>query len=181
MTKVLVIDDEAPIRLLCRVNLEGAGLHVVEAADGVEGLEKVREQRPNVILLDVMMPRRDGLSVAQELRDDARTKEIPIVFLSARGEFCDCVNELDLSDVVCLAEPFNPLELASFVTDFLQAAKARDPSPVDDLQDLWSLRAIATTPNDRPVDADVARWRSRRTSAGDGRDRSNKAPPTGRL
>ena len=89
MTRVLVIDDEAPIRLLCRVNLEAEGMEVVEASDGPSGLEKAREERPDVVLLDVMMPGLDGWQVAEELLDDERTNGIPIIFLTARAEFRD--------------------------------------------------------------------------------------------
>jgi two-component system, OmpR family, alkaline phosphatase synthesis response regulator PhoP len=66
-TKALVIDDEAPIRLLCRVNLEAEGMDVVEAGDGEAGLELARSERPDVILLDVMMPVLDGWQVAERL------------------------------------------------------------------------------------------------------------------
>src|SRR6476620_6193637 len=83
-TRVLVIDDEAPIRLLCRVNLEAEGMDVLEAADGPSGLEKARAESPDVILLDVMMPGLDGWRVEEELLDDPRTAAIPIVFLTAR-------------------------------------------------------------------------------------------------
>ena len=89
MTRVLVIDDEAPIRLLCRVNLEAEGMEVLEAGDGPSGLELAREQQPDVVLLDVMMPRLDGWRVAEELLEDVRTNEIPIIFLTARAEFRD--------------------------------------------------------------------------------------------
>ena len=72
-TNVLVIDDEAPIRLLCRVNLEAEGMQVLEAADGPTGLDLARAERPDVVLLDVMMPGLDGWHVAQQLLDDDRT------------------------------------------------------------------------------------------------------------
>ena len=65
MTRVLVIDDEAPIRLLCRVNLEAEGMGVLEASDGPSGLEKARHELPDVVLLDVMMPGLDGWGVAE--------------------------------------------------------------------------------------------------------------------
>jgi CheY-like chemotaxis protein len=79
-TRVLVIDDEAPIRLLCRVNLEAEGMEVLEAADGPSGLATARAETPDVILLDVMMPGLDGWRVAEELLDDESTQGIPIVF-----------------------------------------------------------------------------------------------------
>jgi len=89
MTKVLVIDDEAPIRLLCRVNLEAEGMDVIEAPDGPAGVDRAREDRPDVILLDVMMPGLDGWRVAEQLFEDERTAGIPIIFLTARAEFRD--------------------------------------------------------------------------------------------
>src|SRR5262252_9089539 len=80
--RVLVIDDEAPIRLLCRVNLEAEGIAVLEAADGTAGLELARGEQPDVVLLDVMMPGLDGWSVAEELLEDELTQGIPIIFLT---------------------------------------------------------------------------------------------------
>ncbi|TML87763.1 MAG: response regulator [Actinobacteria bacterium] len=120
MTKVLVIDDEAPIRLLCRVNLEAEGMDVLEAADGPTGLEHAREQAPDVILLDVMMPGLDGWRVAEELLEDERTQDIPIIFLTARAEFRDRARGLDIGGVDYVTKPFNPLELAPLVEDLLQ-------------------------------------------------------------
>src|SRR5581483_4971140 len=84
VTRVLVIDDEAPIRLLCRVNLEAEGMDVLEAPDGPTGLEQAREHRPDIVLLDVMMPGLDGWHVAEALLNDERTSDIPIIFLTAR-------------------------------------------------------------------------------------------------
>jgi DNA-binding response OmpR family regulator len=120
MTKVLVIDDEAPIRLLCRVNLEAEGMSVLEAADGPTGLEQARDQAPDVILLDVMMPGLDGWRVAEELLLDERTANIPIIFLTARAEFRDRARGLDIGGVDYVTKPFNPLDLAPLVDDLLQ-------------------------------------------------------------
>jgi len=115
MAKVLVIDDEAPIRLLCRVNLEAEGIDVLEAADGPSGLEKARAELPDVILLDVMMPGLDGWRVAEQLLEDDRTAGIPIIFLTARAEFRDRARGLDIGGVDYITKPFNPLELAPLV------------------------------------------------------------------
>lgn len=119
MTKVLVIDDEAPIRLLCRVNLEAEQMDVLEASDGITGLERAREQTPDVVLLDVMMPGVDGWQIAEQLLDDPRTARIPIIFLTARAEFRDRARGLDLGGVDYVTKPFNPLELAALVRDVL--------------------------------------------------------------
>jgi two-component system phosphate regulon response regulator PhoB len=114
-----VIDDESPIRLLCRINLEAEGMEVLEAADGLSGLDVARLERPDVILLDVMMPGLDGWRVAEELLDDDRTEEIPIVFLTARAELRDRARGIDLGGVDYVTKPFNPVELAPLVRDLL--------------------------------------------------------------
>lgn len=118
-TRVLVIDDEAPIRLLCRVNLEAEGMEVLEAADGPSGLASARAETPDVILLDVMMPGLDGWRVAEELLDDERTRGIPIVFLTARAELRDRARGIDLGGVDYVTKPFNPVELAPLVLSLL--------------------------------------------------------------
>ena len=120
VTRVLVIDDEAPIRLLCRVNLEADGMEVLEASDGPTGLEKARNDEPDVILLDVMMPGLDGWQVAEELLEDRRTSSIPIVFLTARAEVRDRARGLDLGGIDYVTKPFNPLELAPLVRELMQ-------------------------------------------------------------
>jgi DNA-binding response OmpR family regulator len=115
MTTVLVVDDEAPIRLLCRVNLEAEGMEVLEAPDGPTGLEMARTQTPDVILLDVMMPGPDGWAIAEELLADERTRSIPIVFLTARADVRDRARGLDVGGLEYITKPFNPIELASLV------------------------------------------------------------------
>ena len=115
MIRVLVIDDEAPIRLLCRVNLEAEGMSVIEAGDGPGGLELARSEQPEVILLDVMMPGLDGWRVAERLLDDPVTRDIPIVFLTARADIRDRARGIDLGGLDYVTKPFNPVELASLV------------------------------------------------------------------
>jgi DNA-binding response OmpR family regulator len=123
VTKVLVIDDEAPIRLLCRVNLEAEKMEVLEAADGESGLETARAEKPDVILLDVMMPGMDGWAVAERLFEDAATSQIPLVFLTARAELRDRARGLELGGVDYITKPFNPVELASIVEDLLERVR----------------------------------------------------------
>ena len=141
MTSVLVIDDEAPIRLLCRVNLEAEGMKVFEAADGPTGLEEARENTPDVVLLDVMMPGLDGWRVAEQLLQDDRTSEIPIIFLTARAEFRDRARGLDIGGVDYVTKPFNPLELAPLVRDLLARIERgeRDELRGEKLAELRSL------------------------------------------
>jgi DNA-binding response OmpR family regulator len=140
-TRVLVIDDEAPIRLLCRVNLEAEGMDVLEAADGPSGLETARAETPDVVLLDVMMPGLDGWRVAEELLDDPRTEAIPIVFLTARAELRDRARGIDLGGVDYVTKPFNPVELAPLVRELLDrvARGERDALRREKLSELRSL------------------------------------------
>ena len=141
MTKVLVIDDEEPIRLLCRVNLQLEHMEVLEAADGPTGLDEAREHRPDVILLDVMMPGLDGWRVAEKLLEDDRTNEIPIIFLTARAEFRDRARGLDIGGVDYVTKPFNPLELAPLVRQLLERIEKgeRDELRGEKLAELRSL------------------------------------------
>ena len=140
-TRVLVIDDEAPIRLLCRVNLEAEGIEVLEAADGPAGLEKARAEIPDVVLLDVMMPGLDGWRVAEELLDDERTAGIPIVFLTARAELRDRARGIDLGGVEYVTKPFNPVELAPLVRGLLERVERgeRDDLRREKLNELRGL------------------------------------------
>ena len=143
MTTVLVIDDEAPIRLLCRVNLEAEGMQVIEAPDGPSGVDKARDERPDVILLDVMMPGLDGWRVAEQLFEDDRTVAIPIIFLTARAEFRDRARGLDIGGVDYVTKPFNPLELAPLVQSLLNRLDRgeRDELRAEKLSELRSLMA----------------------------------------
>jgi DNA-binding response OmpR family regulator len=140
-TRVLVIDDESPIRLLCRVNLEAESMEVLEAPDGPTGLEKARSELPDVILLDVMMPGLDGWRVAEELLDDDRTEHIPIVFLTARAELRDRARGIDLGGVDYVTKPFNPVELAPLVRDLIARVERgeRDVLRREKLAELRSL------------------------------------------
>jgi len=139
--KVLVIDDEAPIRLLCRVNLEAEGMDVVEAPDGPAGIESAKHESPDVVLLDVMMPGLDGWRVAEQLLEDERTSGIPIIFLTARAEFRDRAKGLDIGGVDYVTKPFNPLELAPLVRALLDRI---DRGERDELraEKLTELRAL---------------------------------------
>jgi DNA-binding response OmpR family regulator len=140
-TNVLVVDDEAPIRLLCRVNLEAEGMAVLEAADGVTGLALARGEQPDVVLLDVMMPGLDGWRVAEEMLEDERTAGIPIIFLTARAEFRDRARGLDIGGVDYVTKPFNPLELATLVRELLSRIDRgeRDELRGEKLEELRTL------------------------------------------
>jgi CheY-like chemotaxis protein len=117
---VLVVDDEAPVRMICSFNLEAAGLEVIEAVDGDDALGVTRERRPDLVLLDVMMPNRDGWAVAVELQADPRTRNIPIVFLTARVDDVDRRRAQQLGAVGYITKPFDPIVLASRLETILE-------------------------------------------------------------
>ena len=123
--RVLVVDDEQSIRMLCRVNLSASGMDVLEADDGDTALELARRERPDLMLLDVMMPGVDGWGVARELADDERTREIPIVFLTARAERADRRLGEQLGGVGYIVKPFDPVVIGELVEDVLERDRAR--------------------------------------------------------
>jgi DNA-binding response OmpR family regulator len=113
--RVLVVDDERAIRMLCRVNLSASGIDVLEAENGLTALELARREQPDLVLLDVMMPDVDGWTVARALADDERTREIPIVFLTARAESADKRMGQQLGGVGYVVKPFDPVIIGDFV------------------------------------------------------------------
>jgi CheY-like chemotaxis protein len=116
---VLVVDDEASIRLLCRVNLRLEGMDTIEAGNGEDALALARNRRPDVILLDVMMPHVNGWQVADELARDPATRDLPIVFLSARAERADYLHGYELGAVGYVTKPFDPTALGAILNDVL--------------------------------------------------------------
>lgn len=113
--KILAVDDEKHIVRLVQVNLERAGYEVVTANDGKEALEKVQQENPDLVVLDVMMPYMDGFEVLQNLRRNPSTRDIPVIMLTAKAQDADVFKGWQ-SGVDCyLTKPFNPMELLSFV------------------------------------------------------------------
>src|SRR3954467_3515089 len=107
---VLAVDDDPVIVKLRQVNNEMEAYHGPTAGDGEEGLARARAERPDVVLLDVMMPKMDGLAVAQHLKGDPETATIPIVLLSAKAQAADVQAGRDVADEY-ITKPFDPLEL----------------------------------------------------------------------
>ena len=128
--RVLVVDDNRVIRQLIRVNLELEGFEVVTAADGAECLDVVHEVQPDVITLDVVMPRLDGLRTAALLRDDPRTSHIPLAVISACTQ-----HEVDAGAAAgvdaFLAKPFEPAELVRTVRQLMHPEAGEGPPSVD--------------------------------------------------
>ncbi|MCW2925516.1 MAG: response regulator [Thermoleophilia bacterium] len=143
--KVLVADDETPIRLLVRVNLEAEGFQVVEAPDGRRTIEVAHEEHPDIILLDVMMPYKDGWEVAEELLKEDSTSAIPIIFLTARADLRDHERGLNTGALQYITKPFNPRTLAPAIEECLDAAKSGDAQTVR-AERLRVVRDLQVTP-----------------------------------
>ena len=119
---VLSIEDQPDIRRLIRMTLEFKGHRVLEAGDGVEGLRLARAERPDLILLDVMMPGMDGLTVSRTLITDPQLCGIPVIMLSALGTEGDVEAGLDSGARAYLVKPFSPWELLQKVDQLATAA-----------------------------------------------------------
>ena len=113
MRKVLVVDDESSIVTLLKYNLEEAGFEVITASDGLEGLNKALEEKPEVIVLDWMLPHMDGMEVCKELR--LKKVQIPIIMLTAKDEEFDKVLGLELGADDYMTKPFSPREVTARV------------------------------------------------------------------
>lgn len=118
------MDDNKVIRQLIRVNLELEGLEVVTAADGAECLDVVHRVRPDVITLDVVMPRLDGLRTAARLRADPRTRDLPLAIVSACTQH-EVEAGLGVGVDAFLAKPFEPDELVRMVRELLERRRGR--------------------------------------------------------
>jgi CheY-like chemotaxis protein len=118
-TTVLVVDDDPVIQTLLHVNFEMEGYKVVEAMDGVEGLERARADQPDVIVLDIMMPRMNGLEVASALKADSATAGIPVILLSAKAQESDIRAGQSTGAEDYITKPFDPLDLLDRVATLL--------------------------------------------------------------
>ncbi len=135
--RILVVEDEAPIReMLCFV-LEQKGYETVEAEDYADGLAKVREPYPELIVLDWMMPGGSGIQFIKQLKQDEVTRQIPVVMLTARGEEEDKVRGLEAGADDYITKPFSPKEL----TARLHAVMRRvSPTSVDEVIEVQGLK-----------------------------------------
>ena len=113
--KILTCDDEKHIVRLIQVNLERAGYEVVTAYNGAECLEAVAADKPDLIVLDVMMPEMSGFEVLEKLKANPDTKDIPVIMLTARAQDADVLRGWQSGVETYLTKPFNPMELIAFV------------------------------------------------------------------
>jgi two-component system KDP operon response regulator KdpE len=125
-TYILVVDDDEKIVKFLRFNLSGEGWHIITAADGAEALQIVEKDPPDLILLDMMLPKVDGFEVCRQLR---QWSQVPIVGLSARGDMADKVRCLDLGADDYITKPFGMDELIARVRAVLRRNKLNDSAP----------------------------------------------------
>jgi two-component system phosphate regulon response regulator PhoB len=121
--RVLVVEDEAPLVAMLRYNLEKEGFDVDEASNGEEALAKIAEQRPDVVLLDWMLPLVSGIEVCRQLRRAPATRTLPVIMLTARGEESDRVRGLDSGADDYVVKPFSPSELVARVRAVMRRAQ----------------------------------------------------------
>jgi DNA-binding response OmpR family regulator len=122
MPKILVVDDEVHILKIIDYKLRTAGYTVITAADGVEGVEKARAEQPDLILLDVMMPRMDGFQTLETLKQDLATKAIPVFMLTVRGKEMDRLRGLQMGVAAYITKPFSPNALLARIEEALRPA-----------------------------------------------------------
>lgn len=129
MKKILVVDDEVSIVTLLSYNLEKSGYQVVTASDGQEALAKAHEERPDLILLDLMLPKLDGIEVLKQLRQDRN--QIPVIMLTARGDELDKVLGLELGADDYITKPFSPREVLARIKALFRRVHTQSDTELD--------------------------------------------------
>ncbi len=119
MKKILIADDRSEVVELVKVTLEGEGYRTIDAFDGSEALEKIRLEKPDLILLDIVMPKMDGFEVLSEIRKDPKTKDIPIIMLTAKGQKSDQEKGKELGATGYIIKPFSPSALLKRIEEIL--------------------------------------------------------------
>ncbi len=136
--KVLIVDDEKNIVEAIRYNLERAGFRTLTAADGRRALELAQREVPDLITLDVMLPELDGWEVCRLLRQDARTKRIPVIMLTVKNDESDKIVGLELGADDYVTKPFSPKELVARIKALLR--RSRGEAPEEELVSMGNLR-----------------------------------------
>lgn len=150
---ILIADDEDDVRELVRLNLRRAGFSTAEAADGLEALRIARQRHPSLIVLDVMMPGRDGLRVCEELRNDEMLQKVPVIMLTARGMAEDRIAGLEKGADDYMAKPFSPKELVLRVQGLLRRANSASEGGELDVGPFhFDMPAVRASLNGIPVD-----------------------------
>lgn len=124
--KIVAIEDEPDLLEVVRYNLAREGYEVVSAEDGLEGLEVIGRSRPDLVLLDLMLPGMDGLEICRRVKYDPETRNIPVIIVSAKGEESDVVLGLEMGADDYVAKPFSPRELVARVKAVLRRGSSKD-------------------------------------------------------
>jgi two-component system alkaline phosphatase synthesis response regulator PhoP/two-component system response regulator VicR len=134
--KILAVDDEKHIVRLVQINLQKEGYEVATAGTGREALEKVSEFQPDLIVMDVMMPEMDGFEALKKLKENAETRDIPVIMLTAKAQDADVFRGWQSGADLYLTKPFNPAELLSFVKRLLANQTATEKTySIDDVDE----------------------------------------------
>jgi CheY-like chemotaxis protein len=126
--RVLIVDDDKSTRLLCSINLQLDGFAVLEAADGRGALEQALLDCPDLVLTDVHMPALDGFQLAEALRSDSRTRQVPLIFLTSDTTSANEARAKALGALAYVTKPFDPATLGAFITGTLALARKRAES-----------------------------------------------------
>ena len=137
--RILVVDDEPHIVRLVQVNLQREGYEVLTAYDGVEALEKVAGEKPDMVVLDVMMPRMNGFEVLKKLKADDATRNIPVIMLTAKAQDADVFRGWQSGVDSYLTKPFNPMELLTFVRRIFQSLEEGGGGDDDEFGQTWDV------------------------------------------
>jgi len=132
--KILIVEDEADILELLRYNLNREGYHVREAATGEAALDLIRKDVPDLVLLDLMLPKIDGLEVCRQVRGNGENKALPIIMLTAKGEEADIVTGLELGADDYVTKPFSPRVLLARIRAVLRRQSMEIPGDTESLQ-----------------------------------------------
>jgi two-component system, OmpR family, response regulator RpaB len=152
--KILVVDDEVAVRRILTMRLSMAGYRIVVAADGEEALEVFRREQPNLVVLDIMLPKLDGYGVCRELRKESN---VPIIMLSALGTIADRITGLDIGADDYLAKPFSPKELEARISCILRRVDDSTGSASSSSQGVIGIGKIEIDTNRRQVFRDTKR------------------------
>ncbi len=150
--RILVVEDEEDIQQLVEYNLLKSGYDVVCVPSGEEGLDSVKSDRPDLILLDLMLPGIDGLDVCRRLRRDPQTEKIPIIMLTAKGEESDIVSGLELGADDYVPKPFSPKVLLARI----KAVLRRQTSPPSNADEVIQTHNLMIDPGRHKVTVDEA-------------------------
>lgn len=165
MSKILVVDDDEAINELIKINLELFGYDVITAKDGIQGYTLAKQEQPDLLVLDVMMPDVDGYTVAKRIRENSSTKDIPILMLTAMGQLEDKVKGFDIGVDDYLVKPFEMEELKVRVRALLKRTNAIPESlatkeiltagDITLLPEIYSVKILDNTTRLTPIEFDI--------------------------